>query len=154
MSENRADSNHVQTGLMQEAFKDIKPPSCISLSEKHMPFWYTIIQARHKWTEIDLFHAANLARTLCDIEEEAALLDMEGSMVWGGRNGTTKIKNQRFEVLQALSTRACNLSQKLQVHAQATMGNPRDNVKKNTRKQDAKDVFDDDDDDLIAKPVN
>lgn len=153
MSENRADSAHIQTGLVQEAFKDIKPPSSVVLEPKHMPFWYAIIQARHQWTEIDLFHAANLARCFCAIEEETALLSMEGSIVYVGKRGDVPSENPRSRRVFTLTNQATNLSQKLQVHAQATMGNPRDNVKKNTKKQEMLEAFEDDDD-LIAKPVN
>lgn len=152
MSDNRADSSHVQTEIMQEAFKDVKPPSCITLEPKHLPYWYAIIQARHKWNEIDLFHAANLARTLCMIEEETILLSMQGSTIKNDRG--TPVMNPKFGALQTLTTRACTLSQKLQIHAQATMGNPRDQRNKNSKKQDVLEAFEDDEDDLIAKPVN
>lgn len=152
MAKNRADSAHVQTEIVKNVMKDFKPPECVALSEKHMPFWEAIVAVRHTWTDIDLFHAANLARTLCSIEEETSLLEMEGTKIENHRG--TPVMNPRFAALQQLTSRATTLSQKLQVHAQATMGNPRDQKKKNKVKMDAIEAFHEEDDDLIARPVN
>lgn len=151
MSENRSDSAHIQTNIVQNALKDVKPPLCCPLAEKHMPFWYMIIEARHTWTNIDLILAAHLAMSFCDLGEERALLELEGSVIMGGKNMTVKVPNPRSNRVFTLVNQVCNLAQKLQVHALATMGNARDQKKKNARKQDALEAFEEDDD-LIARP--
>ena len=95
MSENRADSAHVLSGIMQDALKDIKPPEYCKVEEKHMPFWNAVIKVRHSWNELDLIHAANLARVLYEIEEERAILEKEGSIIPVGKNGNVPAENPR-----------------------------------------------------------
>lgn len=154
MAENRADSAHVLSGIMQDALKDVNPPEYCKVEEKHLPFWNAIIKVRHSWNELDLIHAANLARTLYEIEYERGELEKEGSIIMVGKHGNVPAENPRSRRIETLVRQSTNLSQKLQVHAQATLGNPRDNRKKNGAKKNALEVFDDleDDDDLIARP--
>lgn len=147
MKKNRSDSIVELSKSMASALAEIKPPETSNLTENDMIYWKAIIEARHQWSNIDLFHAANLARTLRMIDDESAELESEGSVIWGGKNGTTKVMNPRHTVLEQLSRRAAALSQKLQVHAQATMGEPTDNKKKNQMKAQFKNALDDMDDD-------
>lgn len=150
---NRSDSISELSKAVANALADIDPPETSNLNEKDMVYWKVIIEARHEWSKIDLFHAANLARTLRMIDEESAELNSEGSVIWGGKNGTTKVMNPRHTVLEQLSRRSALLSQKLQVHTQATMGEPRDNAKKNGLKAKAKETlngFDDDESSLLG----
>lgn len=151
MNKDRADSSHVMTELAREATREILPPEVTPLEESEMPFWKAIIQARHTWTDVDLLHAANLARSFKKIEENTVMLRIEGDVLINAKG--TPVMNPRFAVLEQLTRRAAALSQKLQVHAQATIGKPETNNKKNAAKQKIAQTFNDlDDDDLIARP--
>lgn len=154
MAKNRADSAHIISEITTAATKRIEPPECVKLDEEHIPFWDIITKPRHEWTDIDLVHAANLARCLYSIEENTRLLKLEGDVVENARG--TQVMNPRFSALEQLSRRSVALSQKLQIHALATMGNPRDNRKKNAVKRNAIEAFgvDKDEDDLIARPIH
>lgn len=148
MSENRSDSSSTQTDILREALMEIVPP--VSLEKKELSFWNKIVKARHTWSDIDLVHAANLARTLCSIEEETFFLKIEGSVVENLKG--TRVMNPRHTVLEQLSRRSVAISTKLHVHAAATLGDPKDNRKKNDKKNEMLNVVNDDDDGLIATP--
>lgn len=151
MAKDRSDSFHVMTELSQSALKTINPPESCPLEDEDLPFWESIIAARHTWTNIDLMHAANLARCMASIENNTRLLRSEGDVLVNARG--TQIMNPRFSVLEQLSRRSVALSGKLQIHAQATMGKPETNKKKNSAKQAMVKAFDElDEDDLIGKP--
>lgn len=148
MPKKRSDSSHVMTELAQSAVKKMPPP--LPLEEKELPFWEAIIAARHTWNNIDMMHACNLARAMCSLEENTELLKAEGDVIRNERG--TMHMNPRFSVLEQLSRRSVAISQKLQIHAQATIGKPETNTKKNAAKQKLTDAFEDEDDDLIARP--
>lgn len=148
MPKKRSDSAHTMTEIAASAIKLKQPP--LPLEEKELQFWNAIIEARHTWNNIDMMHACNLARTMCSIEENTKLLKEEGDVVWNTRG--TQIMNPRFSVLEQLSRRSVAISQKLQVHAQATIGKPEDNKNKNAAKNKMAQAFEDADDDLIARP--
>lgn len=150
----RSDSSHVQTEIMNKAAKGVTPPDCVVLREKDLPFWKAITQARHDWTVIDLIHAANLSRCLADIEEETKALHQEGTVIMGGKNGTAYVKNPRADILETYSRRAMAISAKIQVHAAATQGESKQAKAKNTAKREAIEAFEDEDDNLLARPFN
>jgi hypothetical protein len=152
----RSDSAHVQTQIMKDAVLGVQPPDCVRLDERHMPFFKYITEARAQWTNIDLIHAANLARCMYEIEYESAMLEDEGSVIMGGKNGTTRVMNPRFSALETLSRRSVAISAKIQVHAAATIGEVENNKNKNAAKQKSVSVMQDldDDDMLIGRPVN
>lgn len=152
LSRKRADSEHVVTEILQNALRGETPPDCINLEEKHMPFWQAITEARAIWTTVDLIHAANLARCMSSIEENTKLLAEEGDVVINKRG--TQIMNPRFSILEQLSRRSVALSQKIQVHAAATVGISRNQRGKNAAKKEALEAFKDmdDEDSLIARP--
>jgi hypothetical protein len=152
MAENRIDSTHVASEMMQSALRQIPVPNCVELEAKEMPFWETITQARAEWTNVDLIHAANLARCMCSIEENQRLLRVEGDVIKNARD--TPIMNPRFTILEQLSRRAAALSTKIHVHAGATMGEPKNSRKKNTAKREAIENLSDDEDDLIATSLH
>lgn len=153
MARKRADSAHEQSKIMVDAIKGKKPPSHLVLRKQDIPFWNAIIAARAKWTDVDLAHAANLARCQADIEEAQRLLDKEGSILKNKRG--TPVMNPRFTVLETLSRRAVAISAKIQVHAAATIGETKLNKGKNSAKQKSLDALEElDDDDLIARPMN
>ena len=107
------------------------------------PFWLAVTQARPRvtWTDIDLTHAATLARTLADIEQMQAHIDKFGYL-------SGDDVNPAVTVLEKLSRRAMSLSRMLHVHALATVGRSGDaaglaGMERAARAQD--------DDDLIPK---
>lgn len=155
MKKPRSDSTHVESNLLANALMEIKPLATTPLSEEEMQFWPIIVSARHEWTDIDLLHAAQLARAMHAQEIETQLLKEEGTIIKGGRHGVTNITNPRVLVLAEITRRTIMLSQKLQVHAQATMGISRNQQKKNGKQKDLKAAFDSlEDARLIARPAN
>lgn len=150
----RSDSSHVQTEIMTKAAKGIQPPDCVKLRPHDLPFWKAITDARNDWTVVDLIHAANLSRCLADIEEETLALHQEGTVIMGGKNGTAFVKNPRADILETYSRRAMAISAKIQVHAAATQGESKQAKAKNTAKRGAIEAFEDDDEGLIARPLN
>lgn len=152
MSKVRSDDPDFQRQMIEMAAQGVKPPTYVDIRPEHMSYWNAITEARANWTNIDLVHAANLARTLYMIEEETKMLDMEGSVVINQRG--TQIANPRFSILEQLSRRSVALSAKIQVHAAATVGEVENTRKKNAVKQKAvKSAEMMDEDDLLAKPT-
>jgi hypothetical protein len=134
---------------MQLALHELAPPPHVKLRERDMEFWRAIVNARARdtWNDIDLAHAANLARTQSDIETIQRELDAEGFTLVNDRG--TVVQNPKFSILETLSRRAVLLSKTLQVHAHATVGESREQVAKNKQQAKAKKL---DDDALFARP--
>lgn len=149
----RSDSAHQQVKAIQEAKRFRVPPKHIQLREQDLPFWIAIIDARSEWTDVDLAHAANLARCQADIEENQKMLDFEGNILTNDRG--TPVMNPRFTILEQLSRRSVALSTKLQVHAAATIGEIENNKKKNASKRKSLSAMADmEEDDLLPRPLN
>lgn len=147
----RSDSTSFQAEIMSKAGKKVLPPDYVRVPDGAMPFWEDIIATKVEWTKVDLILAANLARCCHMLESEQFMLEFEGTVVENARG--TRVPNARVAITEQLSRRQASLAQKLQVHAQATQGEPENNRKKNAAKRDADGVFDGlDDDDLIARP--
>jgi hypothetical protein len=137
------------------ALTELKPPAHLTLREQDLPFWKAIVNARARdtWTDIDLAHAANLARTQADIEVIQQELDVEGFTCENFRGTVTQ--NPKFSILETLSRRAVLLSKALQVHATATVGESRDQIAKNkVQAKVLRNEILDEGDDLIAPPVH
>ena len=134
---------------MQLALNELAPPPHVTLRDHDMEFWRAIVNARARdtWNDIDLAHAANLARTQSDIETIQRELDAEGFTLVNDRG--TVVQNPKFSILETLSRRAVLLSKTLQVHAHATVGESREQVAKNKQQAKAKKL---DDDALFARP--
>ena len=103
---------------MQAAASDvIAAPAGVVLRDCDAPFWKAVTEARPRatWTDVDLAHAATLARTLADIEKLQGHID---------KNGYTfgDSVNPAFKVLETLSRRAMALSRMIHVHTLATVG--------------------------------
>ena len=114
----RKDSTKTQTEAIQAAVADVLPvPAGVTLRQTDAPFWRAVTEARPRgtWTDIDLTHAATLARTLADMETLQAQIDGAG-YTFGDS------VNPAFKVLETLSRRAMSLSRMLHVHALATVG--------------------------------
>lgn len=127
----KADTVSGAVDAFQAAASEIQPPEHTRLRDGDWPFWKAIVRARARdsWTDIDLVHAANLARTQADIEKVQEELDREGFTLVNDRG--TVVANPKHSILETLSRRAVALSRSLQVHAHATQGDSHEQVKKN-----------------------
>lgn len=153
MAKNRSDSVHVAASLAGEAGREIMPPEMAKMKDRHVPFFRMVVAQRHAWNDLDLLLACHLAEALSDLREYKDELDRIGPTVLGGKSGNTVIKNPMFDIVENTTRRVTLLTQKLQVHAQATMGDPRNSRTKNKAKQDYASAFNAlDEEDLIAKP--
>ena len=152
MVDNRKDSMHVQTELMREAVYGVKVPYYINIREKDWGYFLAIHQARAIWTDIDLKFAADLAACMSDSDELREALDRQGFTVTDPKG--KEVMNPIFSALEQTTRRMTALSRQLQVHAAATIGEPKDNRGKNAMKRDMAEQMGEfvDDDDLIAKP--
>ena len=138
---------------MKGAQKDILPPEWCAVSDAAMPFWVSITRARaaERWTDADLENAAELARTKADIERLREEVKLEGDVIKNDRG--TPIVNPKHSLLENLTRRMVALSRMLQVHAEATQGKSRDQVKANKAQQTSMATMQSvADDDLIARP--
>ncbi|RZI91446.1 MAG: TerS protein [Pseudomonas sp.] len=152
----RSDSSTAAVAAMQAAAAGpLKPPSYVNIRKADKPFWDSIVRARTResWTDSDLVMAGNLARCLSDIERLQQEIDFEGDVILNDRK--TQVINPKHSLLETLSRRAVALSRTLQVHAQATQGESRDQGKKATKQREAEKVLESqDDDDLIPRAVH
>ena len=118
-----------------------------------MPFWNAIIAARATWTEVDMQHAANLARCQADIEKIQKELDKEGPVTQSARG--SNVMNPKFTALEVLTRRSVMLSRMIQVHTAATLGESKDNRGKNAAKHEAESAMNsmtEEDEELIGTP--
>lgn len=152
----RSDSATSAVAAMQAASAGpLKPPCFVNIRKADKPFWDSIVRARTRdsWTDSDLVMAGNLARCLSDIERLQKEIDIEGDVVLNARE--TQVINPKHSLLETLSRRAVALSRTLQVHAQATQGESRDQGKKATKQRAAEKVLaNQDDDDLIPRAMH
>lgn len=148
----RADSAHKASEIAASALRKYAPPPEVGLKNQHLVYWDKIIKARHEWSDIDLVIAAQLAMALDDLVIIRKKLEQEGLTVLGGKHGNTPVENPLMRSIENTTRRVTMLAQKLQVHAQATMGDPRDSKRKNKAKQEFIEAFGEDEDDLIARP--
>ena len=117
-------------------------PTHVKLREIDLPFWSDIIRARARdeWTDADLIVAAQLARTMADIEAESEKLDYEGSVIENGRG--TPVMNPRHAVLEQLARREMAMMRSLQMVGSAK-GDKRDLENKRKLERDANKARDD-----------
>jgi len=137
----RCDSIKGAKQIMKDAIDGPhEPPAHVHLPDEAYPFWYSIMDARakHKWNKSDLETAANLARCKSDIERIQKEIHIEGDTVENQRG--TPIVNPKHNLLETLSRRSVALSRMLHVHAEATLGKAKDQVKGNDAANAAKDA--------------
>ena len=151
----RSDSVKAETEAMAAAFQGIDPPDWVRMPESALPFWKSIVTARAaaKWNNTDLEAAAELSRTKASIERLNEELEIEGDIIKNDRG--TPIVNPKHSLLETLNRRMVSLSRFLQVHAEATQGKSRDQVKGNQSQSKANDqaeTLQNQDDGLIATP--
>lgn len=98
-----------------------EPPAHVKLRPCDRPFWDAIMQARARdsWTDVDLAHAATMARAQADIERLQRDIDTEGDVI-GGK------ANPKHKLLETITRRVVALARMLHVHAEATQGRSRD----------------------------
>jgi len=151
----RVDTIAGEKTSFQGAAKAIDPPEWVLVPEPAMKFWYSITKARaaERWNDADLENAAELARTKARIEKLNIEIESEGDVIKNDRG--TPIVNPKHNLLETLTRRMVALSRMLQVHAEATQGKSRDQVKPNKAKDKAQTTVQSvSDDDLIAKPMH
>lgn len=149
----RTDTVKGASTAMQGALMQIEPPAWVSVPAGAMPFWYSITQARaaERWNQTDLEAAAELARTKYNIERLQSELEIEGDIIKNDRG--TPIVNPKHSLLETLTRRLIALSRMLQVHAEATQGKSREQVKVNKAQDAARDAMESLSDDLIPRPT-
>lgn len=150
----RSDSAAAAIDAMANATKIIDPPKHVKLRDGDRPFWDAVVRARDysSWNESDLIQAGNLARCMSDIERLQMELDKEGDVVTNQRG--TQIVNPKHSLLETLSRRSVSLSRIIQVHAQATQGESKQQRGRNTKQREAQQFHESEDDELIARPVH
>lgn len=155
--ERRAKSNSIeeQVRVMIEGQKEIVPPAHVELEEDDMPFWDSVIAefARSDWTAHQLELAAMLARTMADLEREQRLLREEGSIMSSEKG--TPVVNPRKSMIQMHAGTILSFRRSLQLHALAH-GDPRTTAdrRKAAKEIEADNPLKDDDESLIARPMN
>lgn len=127
----RTDTVAGAVAAMAGAVSEIPVPEHVVVPEGAMKFWRSITKARaaDRWNDSDLEVAAELARTKANIERLNAELEAEGDVVVNERG--TPIVNPKHNLLETLTRRMIALSRVLQVHAEATQGKSREQVKAN-----------------------
>lgn len=152
MKRTRSDSVTAAVRAAQVAASEqIEPPAHVMLRGADRPFWDAIVSARARdsWNTSDLENAANLARCKSDIERVQREIDEEGDTLTNDRG--TVVLNPKHSLLEVLSRRAMALSRMLHVHAEATVGESRDQGKKLAAEKQAKGARGAADDDLIPR---
>ena len=119
----RSDSAAAAVEAHQNAAQGpLDPPEHLLVRASDRPFWDAIVTARARdtWTDVDLAHAANLARCQSDVKRLQDEVDKEGDFIDG------ILLNPKHKLIETLSRRAVALSRMLHVHAQATVGRSED----------------------------
>lgn len=151
----RSDSSAAAAAAFKAAAAEgIEPPKHLSITKEVRPFWDDIIATRSKdsWTPNDLIVAASLARVHYDLERYHGIVERSSRIT--KENGSARV-SPVHRVLVDLVAQSQSLSRSLQIHARATQGESRDQVKRNSLYQEAKTIHESNqDDDLIAKPMH
>lgn len=108
---------------------DIDPPAHIRLRPGDGPFWLAVLQSREtgQWLDVELAHAAHLARCHADIERIGARLAAEGDVIENHRGSA--MLNPSHRVLELLTRRAMAMTRLLHLHGRAC-GNAEDRHKR------------------------
>lgn len=98
-----------------------EPLAHAPVPDEARPFWDAIVRnkARDRWNDVDLAHAANLARCQCDVERLQREIADEGDVI------DDKV-NPKHRLLETLHKRAAYLSRLIHVHTEATVGRVQD----------------------------
>jgi hypothetical protein len=99
-------------------------------------------QRSHKdWSPLDLISLGNLAKMQADLVREHDQLRAEGSIIFGGKSGLTKIANPRCRVVTELGGSVNSISRRLGLtHTSQADGRSRANRSRQEREvRDARD---------------
>lgn len=146
----RSDSTAAAAEAMQKTATIIDPPEYVDVSDDARPFWDAIISTRAVWSPHDYVVAAQLARINADIEKYNAILAKSGRIV-KKENGGFQV-SPVHKVLKDLVEEQQRLCRTLQIHARATQGESRDQIKRNALYSNARAVMATKDN-LIARPT-
>ena len=119
----RIGTPEAQVEMLANAFAGtLEPPASVNLRAEDLPIWRMLMgaRARAEWSSVDLHHAANLARSLADIERMSTELSAEGDVLLNPRG--TVVANPKHGLLEILSRRVVALTKLLQMHAYAVTG--------------------------------
>jgi hypothetical protein len=148
----RIDSATAAVRVMQEAQREIAPPAHVALDAGDWPYWKSVVAEFPKieWTEHQLEVAAQLAKSMADLEAERNALRLEGYVIT--LDSGKPVANPRHGVSRDLTNSVMSLRRNLSLHARAKQGEARDVAK---RRDQANEIARDNplDDDLIAKPM-
>src|SRR5690625_2384259 len=133
----RTDTVKGAVTAMAGAVSEIAVPEYVNVPDDAIHFWKSITKARaaDRWNDTDLEMEAELARTKASIERLNKEIVVEGDIIKNDRG--TPIVNPKHSLLETLTRRMVALSRILQVHAEATQGKSRDQVKANQAQADA-----------------
>ena len=147
----RVDSASAAVKIMQGAVREIAPPAHVLLGDEDWPYWHSVVAEFPKieWTEHQLEVAAQLAKSMADLERERNTLRVEGYVI--ALDGGKSVVNPRHGVARDLTNSVMSLRRNLSLHARAREGEARDVGK---RRAIAAGVEADNplDDPLIARP--
>lgn len=133
----RSDSKEAAVDGLARAKNLIEPPDYVHLEQEALPFWYAIIKTRANWTDADLVQAAELARVQHEIEYYRKLAGKQLRLMKDAE-GELKISPLN-KIVNELVALQMSLSRQLQVHARATQGEARDQIKRNQVYHEAQD---------------
>ena len=148
----RVDSVAAAKVIAASANREIAPPLHVSLTDKDLPFWSSVIAEFPKvdWTTHQLEVAAQLAKAMNDLEQERGQLRTEGYvLVVGDRS----VANPRHGVARDLTNSIMSLRRNLQLHARAMNGEANDAGKRKSQAKAIEQGVINADDDFIARPT-
>ena len=148
------------SAALAAACGDFALPETVRLQDADMGLWLAVTRARarEEWSDVDLYHAANLVRCFADIERLSAELQSGGDLLTNDR-GTVYV-NPRHALLTQLSLRSIKLTRLLHLHAAVLTPDPRKVAPARRAEREAREAreavedLDDyvDDGSLLAKP--
>lgn len=171
----RTDSIQHHVTAAQGAYLTLSPPENVKLLKKELDFFNAIIDefAKIEWTKHTLQMAAMLARHMYALEIQQRKLRSEGDLLDRKQiipaikdKSTGKIieKAKAVVISQYLNPRKSNIQmysdlivkfrRSLSLHARGQQGETRDITARRTASKSAeRSMIDDDDDDLLARPI-
>lgn len=145
----RSDSAAGKVEAVKKALNQPLPPPQITLSNDEMLYWDAIISTRANWTANDLIIAAQLAKVECEISDYLNMVSGYKRLV--KKDNSLKV-SAVHRVLDDLIATQMSLCRSLQIHARATQGESRDQIKQNNLYHHSQETVNDFSD-LIAKPM-
>ena len=144
----RSDGIAAAARIVAGAGREVAPPSHIILTDSDWPYWHSVVGEFPKadWTDHQLEVAAQLAKSMADLEDQRNALRTEGYTVEGKAN-------PRHGIARDLTNSVMSLRRNLQLHARAQGGEARDAGKRRAAAKSLEAGAHFEDDDLIARPA-